>query len=228
MTDTPTEVTQTGEDVITESQTPEKDQTEEQILYPDAKDKSLDTMGSEVDASDSKTTESAPDVTEPEAFKIEVPETMNLDESTVAKIGDTARELSLTADQTQKLLDAVAPNLAEQHERTMKGMLEDWAKEVANDPNVGGDKIQANMAVAAKAVEAFGDESLTALLEADGMPLSKHPGMFRFLVKVGAAISEDSSVNPGFNGKPSPKPLTGDVFQNMDHAAHVMYPSKQG
>ena len=228
MTDTSTEVTQTGDEAQAESQNQEQSQTPEQTLYPDTEKTEEQSEVQEAEPTpDSKTEESSDAPAEPEEFKFDVPETMNLDDATVAKLGETARELNLTAEQTQKLLDAVAPNLMEQHERTMKDMLDGWAKEVAGDKDVGGDKLEPNMAVAAKAVETFGDESLKDLLEADGMPLSKHPGMFRFLVKVGAAISEDRSVNPGINGKPEPKGITGDVFQNMGHAASVMYPNQQ-
>ena len=228
MTDTPTEVTQTGDEAQAESQNTEQSQTPEQTLYPDAEKAEQKPEAPESESTpDSKTEKSTDDPAEPEEFKFEVPETMNLDDTTVAKLSETAREMNLTADQTQKLLEAVAPSLVEQHESTMKTMVEGWAKEVANDKDIGGDKLESNMAVAAKAVETFGDESLTDLLEAEGMPLSKHPGVFRFLVKVGAAISEDKSVNPGINGKPAPSPLSGDVFQNMGHAASVMYPTQQ-
>ena len=226
MTDTPTEVTQTGDEAQAESQNTEQSQTPEQTLYPDTEKAEKPESESEP-TPDSKTEESTDAPTEPEEFKFDVPETMNLDEATVAKLGEAARDMNLTGDQTQKLLEAVAPALVEQHEKTLKTLVDDWVKEVANDATVGGDKLESNMAIAAKAVETFGDESLTDLLEAEGMPLSKHPGMFRFLVKVGAAISEDRSVNPGINGKPGPTPLEGDVFQNMGHAASVMYPNQR-
>lgn len=165
--------------------------------------------------------------TEPESFEFTVPDTMSMNEDTIAKLGETARELGLTADQLQKLLESVAPSLSEAQESTLKETREQWAQTVATDPDLGGAKLNENMATADKAVETFGDEGLRELLNAEELPLGKNPSMFRFLVKIGAAISDDRAVNPGLNGKPTPQPIKGDVFQNTDLAASVMYGDKK-
>lgn len=207
------------------SQEPQTADTKITLTLPDA-DASAKPTPDPVDPKDGGKEPSA-DPAELEAFKFDVPETMSLDEGSIAKLSETARELNLTSDQVQKLLESVAPSMDAANTAMLKETREGWAKEIADDLVLGGSKLPENMAIADKAVKAFGDEGLQDLLNAGELPLGKEPRMFRFLVKIGAAISEAKAVTPGVNGKPGPKPITGDVFQNTAHAASIMYPNQQ-
>jgi len=164
------------------------------------------------------------DPAEPEAFDLNVPETMLLDEATTAKLIETARAQNLTAAQTQALLDSVAPSLDAAQAQMLKETREGWAAEIANDPKFGGERLPQSEALRDSAVRAFGDEALKELLNAGELPLGQEPAVFRFLAKIGAAITEPPAVQPGANGAPlQGKSISGDVFKDASHAASVMY-----
>lgn len=168
------------------------------------------------------------DPNEPVAFEINVPETLSLDDASTAKLIETAREQNLTPEQTQALLDSVAPSLSEANDAYLAETREIWTKEIANDPNLGGDKLPENESLRDKAVEAFGDEGLKTLLNSGDLPLRDEPSVFRLLVKIGKAITEPSAVQGGATGASQQgKPITGDVFNNTDHAVSVMYGDKK-
>lgn len=224
MTDTPNDVTlKGGEATPANPQNPEQPKPTAESTPPQPKP--TDPVEPKPDGKPQDSREAPSDSpAEPAPFgEFTVPDTMSFTEDTIAKLGETARDLGLTSDQLQKLLESVAPSLVEGNDSVLKETREQWAQTVATDPDLGGAKLNENMAIADKAVEAFGDEGLRELLNAEGLPLGKNPSVFRFLVKVGAAISDDRSVTPGINGKPAPKPITGDVFQDTGRAAEVMY-----
>ena len=68
--------------------------------------------------------------------------------------------------------------------------LQTWANEAKADPEIGGDKFDANIATAMKAIETFGSEDLTNILNESG--LGSHPAVIKFAVKAGQALSEGS------------------------------------
>lgn len=149
---------------------------------------------------------------------------MTLDEASTAKLVEAAQAQNLTPEQTQALLDTVAPSLNEANDAMLKETREGWAKEIANDPHLGGAKLPESEALRDKAVAAFGDDALKDLLNAGDLPLRDEPAVFRLLVKVGGAISEAKAVTPGVTSTPQPKAISGDVFgQNTDAAVEAMY-----
>lgn len=218
MTDTPTEVTEPkgGEATPAEPQNPQP-QTADTPTEPKAKEPT--TVEPQTDTSG--------DAPQPEPeFEISSPEGLNLNDGTIAKLKEVAQEQGLSAQQTQALLDAAGVSLGENNDAFLKETREEWAQVVANDPELGGRRLNENMALADKVVETFGDEGLRELLNEGDLPLGKEPRIFRLLVKVGKAMSEDRAVNTGDNGKPTAEAITGDVFQNVDRAVSVMYPNQ--
>lgn len=173
-------------------------------------------------------TDTSGDDQQPEpAFELNAPEGLNLNDGTIAKLKEVAQDQGLTAQQTQALLDAAGVSLGENNEAFLKDTREEWVQAVANDKELGGHRLNENMALADKVVETFGDEGLRELLNEGDLPLGKEPRIFRLLVKVGKAMSDDRSVNTGNNGKPAEQTIHGDVFQNTDRAVNVMYPDQQ-
>jgi len=131
----------------------------------------------------------------PELYEFEVPKGLpdehQLDEQVLDSFAEVARELDLSQSKAQKLLDKVVPTI---HRRAMEQQAElhtKWIEAVKTDKEIGGPKLDENLAVAKKAVKAYGNAELQQLLNG---PLGSHPEVLRFLVKVGRKVSEDKFV----------------------------------
>lgn len=162
-------------------------------------------------ADDGKTTE--PKVTEPagegakpdakpatpETYELKGPEGMELDTEAVSEFSGIAKELGLDQAGAQKVADVavkMAQRQAEQHVRLVEG----WAEQVKADKEIGGDKLEENLAVARKARDAFGSDELKQLLDSTGV--GNHPAVVRFFYKVGKSISEDGMIRAAQQGAP--------------------------
>lgn len=112
-----------------------------------------------------------------------------------------ARELDLSqagAERLNKAAHDMAKTMGEAQVNRLQEARQEWQEASKADPTFGGVKLQENLAVAAKAREAFGDDELKQVLNASG--LGDHPAVIRAFFKVGKAMSEDSMVV----GKPAP------------------------
>lgn len=95
-----------------------------------------------------------------------------------------ADALKWAADYQAKLVgDGVANTQAQYEEQIGK-----WEGEAKADPEIGGDKYNENVAVAIKAVEAFGTPAFKDVLNESG--LGAHPEMIRFAFKAGQALKD--------------------------------------
>jgi hypothetical protein len=63
-----------------------------------------------------------------------------------------------------------------------------WENEAKADKEIGGAKYDENLAVARRALDAWGSDGLKAALDQSG--LGSHPEMIRLLVKAGAGLKE--------------------------------------
>lgn len=151
-----------------------------------------------------------------EAFTM--PEGYALDEQLLSEFSPVLKELNLPQAAAQKVMD-FAPKLIEHTQQaTVAQVLEQtglkdfptWANAVKTDKEIGGDKYAENLAVANKAIGAFGTPELRAILKQTG--LANHPEMVRFAFHVGKQISEDAFIQGG------------KVVQGKS-TAEVLYPS---
>ena len=95
-----------------------------------------------------------------------------------------ADALRWAAERQAKLVAKANDDAAEGHAK----QVDDWLAEAKADPEIGGAAFDANVAVAVKAIEAFGSPGLKDLLNASG--LGNHPEVIRFAAKAGKAIAE--------------------------------------
>lgn len=156
-----------------------------------------------------------------EAFK--VPEGVEMDEALLAEFAPLAKELGLTQDQAQKLVDlqtkmALGEDTArsEMLNKALEKQRNDWADQVKNDPEIGGAKFDATIATATKAVSTFFGDDFRTLLNESG--IGNHPALIKGLHKIGLAISEDKMVLPGTDAtvtddKRAADVMFGDVFK---------------
>jgi hypothetical protein len=148
----------------------------------------------------------------PDKYEFKAPDGKDFDSGVLGVFSEAAKSANLTQDAAQSMLDAIAPALAEKQARVLSEAREAWKTEATADKEFGGDKLAENLAVAKKALDAFGTPELGALLKASG--LGNHPEVVRLLYRAGKAISEDSFVG-GRTGAGAPS-TAQRLYPNMN------------
>lgn len=145
-----------------------------------------------------------PERAAPEKYEIALPEGSAIDPEILGAFEGVARELQMPQAEAQKVVETLAPVIAarvqQQQRDAIARVSDEWSTATKADPEIGGEKLAANLTVAKKALVAFGSPALSNLLNESR--LGNHPEVIRLLAKAGAAISEDSVVI-GRNAEPS-------------------------
>lgn len=140
----------------------------------------------------------------PEKYEFKGGEGVELDTEALKDFEPVARELNLTNEQAQKLVDAYPKILAGVQQRQAEAwqkQTEGWAETVKADKEIGGDKLTANLSAAQRALDQFGTPELKEYLNATG--LGNHPDLVKTFVKIGKAMSEDGMVDGSNQGQRS-------------------------
>lgn len=140
----------------------------------------------------------------PEKYKFTAGEGVELDADALKDFEPVARDLNLTNEQAQKLVDAYPKILAGVQQRQAEAwqkQTEGWAETVKADKEIGGDKLTANLSAAQRALDQFGTPELKEYLNATG--LGNHPDLVKTFVKIGKAMSEDGMVDGSNQGQRS-------------------------
>jgi hypothetical protein len=152
--------------------------------------------------------------TVPDKYEFKAPEGASLDEAVIAEFSTVAKEAGLSQEAAQKFIDKLVPKLAE---RTTAAQAEafnaqktEWLNQSRTDKEFGGDKLNENVAIAAKAIDTFGTPALRKLLDDTG--LGNHPEFIRAFYKAGKAIKEDSKPLTGGKAPPSEKRSAADIL----------------
>lgn len=151
----------------------------------------------------------APEKYEP--FK--VPEGVTFDPKAVEAFQTKAKELGLSQDQAQKLVDFQSSAIkaaTDEQQKSFTQMQENWKQETRKELGADADK---QLAFAAATRDKFGSTGLKTILNDSG--LSNHPEVVKFFISIGKAISEDGFVA----GAPA-----GDKAGKS--AADIMYPDQ--
>ncbi|CUZ54034.1 Uncharacterised protein [Serratia marcescens] len=136
----------------------------------------------------------------PEKYEFTPPEGQELDANALAVFEPIAKELGLSQEQAQKLVD-IYPQIQQQQAEAWSKQVADWGEQVKADKEIGGDKFNASVGAAQRALDQFGNPELREYLNASG--LGNHPALVRFCAKVGKAMAEDSFVVPNQGGQRS-------------------------
>jgi hypothetical protein len=140
----------------------------------------------------------------PEKYEFTAGEGVELDAEALKDFEPVARELNLTNEQAQKLVDAYPKILAGVQQRqaeAWQAQTEQWAADVKADKEIGGDKLTANLSAAQRALDLFGSPELKEYLEGTG--LGNHPELVKTFIKIGKAMSEDGMVDGSNQGQRS-------------------------
>lgn len=128
----------------------------------------------------------------PEKYEFKAPEGKSYDAETMNSFSEIAKELNLPQDSAQKLLDTMAPKIAERQMQQIAVIRTEWAQASQTDKEFGGDKLAENLAVAKTALDSFGTPELRAMLNQSG--LGNNPEIIRFMYRAGKAMSNDTFV----------------------------------
>lgn len=131
----------------------------------------------------------------PEKYEFKLPEGYALDEALVGEFTPIAKELELSNDKAQKLVEfytKAEEARAAKAEKEHSEMVSQWVKNAKADPEIGGANLDATIKSAQRALAAFGSESLKQLLSTTG--LSNHPEVIRAFAKAGQHLREDKLV----------------------------------
>lgn len=166
-------------------------------------DKPVDDKKPEVDKPAEKKEEDKPEGA-PEKYEFQAAEGVELDSEALKDFEPVARDLNLTNEQAQKLVDAYPKILAGVQQRQAEAWqqtTEQWAADVKADKEIGGGKLTSNLSAAQRALDQFGTPELKEYLNTTG--LGNHPDLVKTFVKIGKAMSEDGMVTGGNDGQRS-------------------------
>lgn len=173
--------------VVAESEAPHAEEAETTEAGGEAEAEVAKGDKPEGDDGEDNTDEGAPE----EYAEFTMPEGIELDGELAGQFKTVAKELNLTQDQAQKVAD-LAAQMRQRDVETIVNLRAEWVDQTKADKEIGGDKLDANLATAKKAIDAYGSPQFIQLLNESG--LGNHPEVVRFMAKAGRDVSEDRVV----------------------------------
>jgi hypothetical protein len=135
----------------------------------------------------------------PKSYELKAPEGFNLGDSELNALSSVARELDLSNEATQKIVDSMAPVLKQRGMDAAEAMIGNWQNETKADPIIGGAKLDETVRLAQKALE-LGPPGLRKVLgplSEGGTGLGNQRDVLAFLAEVGRRVSPDAKVVSG-------------------------------
>lgn len=133
----------------------------------------------------------------PETYEFTAPDGVTLDAQAIAEFEPIAKELNLSNEQAQKIVDLQAKFVQQQHAQ-WEQTVDTWVAEIKADQEIGGAALTQNVRHAQQALTHFGTPALKAALDATRM--GSHPELVRVFARIGKAMAEDTFVG---GNKPS-------------------------
>lgn len=153
----------------------------------------------------------------PESYEdFTFPEGIVVNEELMEAFLPVAKELNLSQEDAQKLVDLQTANLAgsaQAQEDAWLGLNEEWVNAGKQDPEFGGANYDENVSVALQAIEHFGTPELSDALSTTGA--GNHPEIIRFMYRVGKAIAEDKMVTGRSGAEAGQSSLAARLFPSM-------------
>ena len=149
----------------------------------------------------------------PEKYEFKLPEGVQMDEAGIEAFSEVAKDLDLTQEAAQKMLDKMGTAMATRQAEALAQVKAEWVEGAKADKEFGGDKLTENLSVAKKALDQFGTPELRTLLNESG--LGNHPEIIRAFYRAGKAISEDRFVPAGNGGPTGTKDPAKSLYPNQ-------------
>lgn len=131
----------------------------------------------------------------PEQYEdFKAPEGLQYDSTVIGNFKDVAKELNLSQDKAQVLLDKMAPVIVQQQLRRIQEISADWRAKTKKDAEIGGNNWTRAKADIARVRDKFakGDDGNIDpdIAEFIKSPAGNHPGVLKLLARVGRAFEE--------------------------------------
>ncbi|RAU21084.1 hypothetical protein CU669_15115 [Paramagnetospirillum kuznetsovii] len=188
----------------------------------------------EAKAADEKEAEKAEGAPE-EYTDFTMPEGLELKAEVLTDYKALAKDLNLTQDAAQKLVEFGTTSLKEAAEAPYKlwaDTQKSWQDAVKSDADIGGAKLQESLALSAKAIDASVGDALREGLNVTGA--GNHPAMVKHFTEVGRVVEAATAANlisKGQGLKDLVKVLSNPEFTSgkpvtaaSRDAAHTLYP----
>jgi len=153
---------------------------------------------------------------EPEAYKLTAPEGYPITAEALDGLNAVCKTAKLSKEQGEAVLKYMQGNYATATaamQAQRQEMTAQWLADARADKEFGGDKFDANLADARKALTQFdtgGD--IGKMLNETGY--GNHPAVLRIFARVGKALGEDNLHGKG-GGEAAEKPLAERFYPNM-------------
>ena len=134
--------------------------------------------------------EQQPKAGAPEVYEFKAAEGQTFDPEFVKSYSEVARELNLTQEAAQTMIDKVGPVLAKQQQAQIAQVRNDWAEASKVDAEFGGTKFNENLAIAKQSIDKFATPEFKQMLDDTG--LGNHPEWIRYCYRVSKAFSPDN------------------------------------
>jgi hypothetical protein len=121
----------------------------------------------------------------------QTPEGVELDNELLASANPLFKELGLSQEQAQKLVDFQSAQVQAQSDQLIQ-QTNTWKEAAKTDSEFGGQNFDENIGKASTAIDQFFSQEFKTLLNNTG--LGNHPEVIRGFVKIGKQLAED---NPG-------------------------------
>ncbi len=127
----------------------------------------------------------------PEAYDVTLPEGMEANPELLKEFQTLAAQHGIPPEAARKMLDLEVKN-----QQALLGQFnqrqEAWKAEITNDSEFGGDNLPVTVQQAQRALKTY-DPSGTLIAELTRGGYGNHPGVIRFLARVGKGLKEDTA-----------------------------------
>lgn len=174
-------------------------------------DKSEDKDGKEEDDKGEKEDEGAP-----EKYDLKLAEDSLLDQKDVDEIAARARELDLSNEDAQLMVEMEAEAANRYHEKIaaeVKEIHDGWLKAAQTDKEIGGDSFKENVELAHRVLEKFGTKEFNQMLNDSNY--GNHPEVIRIFARLGKQMASDEAVFGSDQG--GEKPLEALFYDNTNN-----------
>jgi len=147
----------------------------------------------------------------PEKYEFTAPKGITLDPAALEAFEPLAKELGLSQEAAQKVVNLQASLVKAQADAALKQQA-DWIQAVKADKEIGGQNFATALRHANTALNKFGGEPLVAALQQLG--IANHPELVRAFARVGKDMGEDTVHQPG-SSPGGPRDLAKILYPNQ-------------
>ncbi len=144
--------------------------------------------------------------------EFKLPEGVSVDDAALKTATDLFKQAGLPQEQAQKFIDLAVSReqaAAQKGVQAFVDLQNKWVSEIKADPDIGGDKLEASLASAARAIDRLGVPGLREALNLTGA--GNNPAVVKAFVRLGQMVSEDR-FQPGKDAPPEPPKSPAEVI----------------